>query len=207
MFLDHTTTQHSRQDSSGRVISSSQRPLPDKTQHSQQKISMPSVGFEPTISAGDPPQTYALDGAATGTGNTKCLAALIQVCERVVVGQSSCYSDSLRAEWSRFRILVEAGFFVNFHTGPESHPISKISTVSSPHTFRAAFGNGFDLYLGLHCVQSQTCQDHGLTFTACIVLFMSLQLTGLLSNNTYYSLFLLFQLMYTFTHFKNTNSH
>jgi len=33
----HKTAQHSRQDSSGRVISSSQpRPLPDKTQHSQQ---------------------------------------------------------------------------------------------------------------------------------------------------------------------------
>ena len=33
----HTTTHHSRQDSFGRVISSSQRPLPDNTQHSQQK--------------------------------------------------------------------------------------------------------------------------------------------------------------------------
>jgi hypothetical protein len=32
----HTTTRHSRQDSSGRVISSSQRSLPDKTQHTQQ---------------------------------------------------------------------------------------------------------------------------------------------------------------------------
>ena len=31
----HTTTHHSRQDSSGRVISSSQRPLPDNTQPSQ----------------------------------------------------------------------------------------------------------------------------------------------------------------------------
>ena len=31
-----TTTRHSRQDSSGRVISSSHRPLPDNTQHSQQ---------------------------------------------------------------------------------------------------------------------------------------------------------------------------
>ena len=30
------TTRHSRQDSSGQVISSSQRPLPDNTQHSQQ---------------------------------------------------------------------------------------------------------------------------------------------------------------------------
>ena len=31
-----TTTHHSRWESSGRVISSSQRPLPDNTQHSQQ---------------------------------------------------------------------------------------------------------------------------------------------------------------------------
>ena len=28
---------------------------------------MPPVGFEPTISAGERPQTYALDRAATGT--------------------------------------------------------------------------------------------------------------------------------------------
>ena len=32
----HTTTHHSRQDSSGQVIRSSQRPLPDNTRHSQQ---------------------------------------------------------------------------------------------------------------------------------------------------------------------------
>ena len=30
---------------------------------------MSLVGFEPTISAGERPQTYALDRAATGTGN------------------------------------------------------------------------------------------------------------------------------------------
>ena len=29
---------------------------------------MPPVGFEPTISTGERPQTYALDRAATGTG-------------------------------------------------------------------------------------------------------------------------------------------
>ena len=29
---------------------------------------MPLVGFEPTISAGERPQAYALDRAATGTG-------------------------------------------------------------------------------------------------------------------------------------------
>jgi len=31
---------------------------------------MPPVGFEPIISAGERPQTYALDCAATGTGST-----------------------------------------------------------------------------------------------------------------------------------------
>jgi len=30
---------------------------------------MPTVGFEPTISAGERPKTYALDRAATGTGD------------------------------------------------------------------------------------------------------------------------------------------
>jgi len=30
---------------------------------------MPRVGFEPTISAGERPKTYALDRAASGTGN------------------------------------------------------------------------------------------------------------------------------------------
>ena len=62
------TTHHIRQDSSGRVISSSQRPLPDNTHCSQQTTSMPQVGIEPTISAGERPQTYALDRAGTGTG-------------------------------------------------------------------------------------------------------------------------------------------
>ena len=32
---------------------------------------MPSVGFEPTIPAGERPQTYALDRAATATGIKK----------------------------------------------------------------------------------------------------------------------------------------
>ena len=51
------------------MIGSSQRPLLDNTQHSQQKnIHAPPVGFEPTISVGERPQAYALDRAATGTG-------------------------------------------------------------------------------------------------------------------------------------------
>jgi hypothetical protein len=31
---------------------------------------MPSVGFEPTISVGERPQTHAFDGAATGTNQS-----------------------------------------------------------------------------------------------------------------------------------------
>ena len=34
---------------------------------------MPLVGFEPTISAGERAQTYALDRAATGTGIVSCV--------------------------------------------------------------------------------------------------------------------------------------
>jgi len=69
VFLDHTqTTQHSRQDSSGRVSSSSQRALPENTQHPEQTDNHDTVGFETTISAGERPQTYALESAATETG-------------------------------------------------------------------------------------------------------------------------------------------
>jgi hypothetical protein len=34
-----------------------------------ESTSMPPVEFEPTISAGERPQTFALDRASTGTGN------------------------------------------------------------------------------------------------------------------------------------------
>ena len=40
--------------------------------HNRQ-ISMPRVGFEPTISSGERPKTYALDRAATGTGRLTLL--------------------------------------------------------------------------------------------------------------------------------------
>ena len=62
-----TTTHHCRYDSFVRVISSSHRPPPYNTQHSQQTSMLPAE-FEPTFSAGERPQTYAVDRAATGTG-------------------------------------------------------------------------------------------------------------------------------------------
>jgi len=56
------------------MISSSQRPLPDNTQLSQQTdIHAPSG---PTVSGGECPQTYALDRAATGTGYCSDLSSL-----------------------------------------------------------------------------------------------------------------------------------
>jgi len=68
----HATTHHCQYNSSGWVISSSQRPLSDNTQQSQETNIHAPVGFEPTISAGERPQTYVLDRAATGIG-TDCI--------------------------------------------------------------------------------------------------------------------------------------
>jgi hypothetical protein len=65
------TYKDTRYDSSGRVISPPQRPLPaqDNTtyKHSRQ-TSMPRKGFEPATPATKRPQTYALHCAATGIG-------------------------------------------------------------------------------------------------------------------------------------------
>ena len=69
MFLDHTQ----RRTTVGRTPlderSARRRDLYLTTHdtHNRQ-ISMPPVGFEPTISAGEWPQTDALDRVATGNG-------------------------------------------------------------------------------------------------------------------------------------------
>jgi hypothetical protein len=39
---------------------------------------MPSVGFEPTISAVEQPQTYALDRATTGNSRRRTLVVIIK---------------------------------------------------------------------------------------------------------------------------------
>jgi hypothetical protein len=68
-FLDHTQ----RRTTVGRTPldewSARRRDLYLTTHNTHNRqTSMPSVGFEPMISAGERPQTYALDRAATGTG-------------------------------------------------------------------------------------------------------------------------------------------
>ena len=69
-FLDHTQ----RRTTVGRTPldewSAHRRDLYLKTHNTHNRqTSMPPVGFEPTISAGERPQTYALDRTATGTGS------------------------------------------------------------------------------------------------------------------------------------------
>ena len=71
------------------MISSSQRPLPDSTQHLRQ-TSTPPVGFEPLISAGERPQTYTLDRAATGIGRNFCCRT------QIMTLRASLYSSSLQ---------------------------------------------------------------------------------------------------------------
>ena len=72
MFLDHTQ----RRTTVGRTPldewSARRRDLYLTTHNTHNRqTSMPPVGFEPTISAGDRLQTYALDGAVTGAGETR----------------------------------------------------------------------------------------------------------------------------------------
>jgi hypothetical protein len=64
----HITTYHSRLDSSGRVVTLTQRPLTIHKTH-EKHTPMPPVGFEPTISTGEWAQTHALDRAVTGIGD------------------------------------------------------------------------------------------------------------------------------------------
>ena len=69
-FLDHTQ----RRTTVGRTPLDEQSArrrdlyLTTHNTHNRQ-TSMPSVGFEPTISAGERPQNYALDRGATDIGN------------------------------------------------------------------------------------------------------------------------------------------
>ena len=57
----YTVTRHSRQDSSGREIGSSQRPLPKTHNTHKRQTYMPPAGFEPAIPASDRPLGPAND--------------------------------------------------------------------------------------------------------------------------------------------------
>ena len=125
-FLDHTQRRTSRQETSRRVIYSSQRPLPGNTQHSQQ-TPMPPVGFEPTISAGERPQTYVLDRAATGTGKFRDYYTIITTSSSSVLNGLTNYEAHILYKvtldlphiTSKFRtvtMFVTADIQTIFHT-------------------------------------------------------------------------------------------
>ena len=71
MFLDHTQ-RRSTVDRTPLDEGSARRRDIYLTTHNTHSMhtSLPPVGFEPTISAGERPQTYALDRTATGTGSS-----------------------------------------------------------------------------------------------------------------------------------------
>jgi len=63
------------EDFSGRVIISSQRLLPDNTHNIPSRQTSVPLGFEPRISAGERPQTFALDRAAVLVLNVPFIAS------------------------------------------------------------------------------------------------------------------------------------
>ena len=69
---------------------------------------MPPVGFEPTISAGERPQNYALDRAATGTGYI-CMCSNVYFLLKLLLGYWS--DGSRRGERALSVYEVDTYFF------------------------------------------------------------------------------------------------
>ena len=67
-IYDHSRTNHTRKDTSRRVISPTHRPLPDNTQRSKETNIHAPAGFKPAIPASEPLHTQALNRVATGIG-------------------------------------------------------------------------------------------------------------------------------------------
>jgi hypothetical protein len=121
--------------SSGRVISPTQRPLPDNTQHLQETVTHPA-GFETAIPASERPKTHALDRMATGTGRVRIMGNLNTLYKKMhrflsparIRLRFKC--DSTRAE-TRFRLSAKrtspfksAGASVQSTTGSRGVRIS-----------------------------------------------------------------------------------
>ena len=120
-FLDHTQ----RRTTVGRTPldawSARRRDLYLATHNNfNRQTSMLPVGFEPTISAGERPQTYALDRAATGTGNKN-----IKIHSTAVCGRSSpLHGIILLLRYLRFSFFLNSG--LTKLNDPSSDPISVV---------------------------------------------------------------------------------
>jgi len=66
---------------------------------------MPPVGFEPMISAGERPQTYALDRAAAGTGNECTLPYQITKCKAIPLQAWTGPEGSRRLRFPDFKTV------------------------------------------------------------------------------------------------------
>ena len=74
VFLDHTQWRTTVGRTPLDEWSARHRDLYLKTHNTHnRRTSMPSVGFKPTISAGERPQTYVLHRAATGAGDSRMI--------------------------------------------------------------------------------------------------------------------------------------
>ena len=85
---------------------------------------MPPVGYEPTVSAGERPQTYALDRAATGTGMMMMMIIIIIIIMyfnnnfnvKCWVSYGLKLSGQLEIRITRVRIIEEPLYFLIFVT-------------------------------------------------------------------------------------------
>jgi hypothetical protein len=90
VFLDHTQrrTTIGRNPLDGWSVRRRELYLTTHNTHNRQP-SIPPVGFEPTISAGERPQTYVVDWAATGTGKVSLTGRCFL--------EDRCYNTGIRS--------------------------------------------------------------------------------------------------------------
>jgi len=99
-FLDHTQPRNTAGRTPLDDWSARRRDLylTTHTIHNTQ-ISMSPLEFEPTISAGERPQTYALDRAATGTGSCKVWSVFNDYCFMMVLICKALFSVLITLLW------------------------------------------------------------------------------------------------------------
>ena len=101
-FLDHTRRRTTVERTPLDEWSTRRRDLYlHNTQHSRQTSMLP-VGIEPTISAGERPQTYALDRAATGTGN---YWVCVKIIKQLLTILNITIQIGLTVLWNNFAIF------------------------------------------------------------------------------------------------------
>jgi hypothetical protein len=111
--------------------SPSQRPLPDKTQHSQHPC--PLAGFEPAIPARRRPQTQTFDRAATEIGDFRihqsCFSAKTTILLNNRKSKVHGTSRHLTRYWTceavelSLHCAVQSGMFVSKTAGPIRSPV------------------------------------------------------------------------------------